>query len=47
MFSTIGVIDWLYQSLTAHQHQKGHTVPKQVSQLEKNVMVLQSENCTI
>ncbi len=26
---------WLYQSLTAHQHQKGHTVPKQVSPLEK------------
>ncbi len=41
----------------AHQHQKGHhghTVPKQVSPLDddddditKNVMVLQSENCTV
>ncbi len=41
----------------AHQHQKGHTVPKQVSPLDdddditestrkKSVMVLQSENCT-
>ncbi len=37
----------------AHQHQKGHTVPKQMSPLDdyddditKNVMVLQSENCT-
>ncbi len=28
-----GLIDWLYQSFTAHQHQKGHTVPKQVSPL--------------
>ncbi len=28
------LIDWLYQSLTAHQHQKGHTVPKQVSPLK-------------
>ncbi len=27
-------IDWLYQSFTAHQHQKGHTVPKQVSPLD-------------
>ncbi len=25
---------WLYQSFTAHQHQKGHTVPKQVSPLD-------------
>ena len=24
-------IDWLYQIFTAHQHQKDHTVPKQVS----------------
>ncbi len=38
--------EW-YQSLTAHQNQKGHTVPKQLltayeskqSPLEKNVMV--------
>ena len=40
---------WLYQCLTAHQHKKGHTVPKQVSQQEKNVfffLALQSENCT-
>ncbi len=26
--------DWLYQSFMAHQHQKGHTVPKQVSPLD-------------
>ncbi len=37
------LIDWLYRSFTAHQHQKGHTVPKQVSELDdddiiKNVM---------
>ena len=42
----------------AHQHQKGHTVPKQVSPLDddgditeftrkKNVTVLQSENYTV
>ncbi len=46
----------LYQSFTAHQHQKGHTVPKQVSPLDddddditestRTKMVLQSENCT-
>ncbi len=29
------LIDWLYQSLTAHQHQKGHTVPKQVESTRK------------
>ncbi len=51
-------IDWLYQSFTAHQHQKGYTVPKQASPLDDddditestkktNVMVLQSENCTV
>ncbi len=28
------LIHWLYQSFTAHQHQKGHTVPKQVSPLD-------------
>ena len=48
----IWLIDWLYQSFTAQQHQKGHTVPKQVSPLDdddditestrKNVIVLQS-----
>ncbi len=26
--------DWLYQSFTAHQHQKGHTVPNQMSLLD-------------
>ena len=49
-------IDWLYQSFIAHQHQKGHTLPKQVSPLgddditestRKNVIVLQSENSTV
>ncbi len=29
IFSKTSVSEW-YQSLTAHQHQKGHTVPKQV-----------------
>ncbi len=54
----VRLIDWLNQSFTAHQHQKGHTVPKQVSPLDddddditeysrKNAMVLQSENCTV
>ncbi len=28
------LIDWLYPSFTAHKHQKGHTVPKQVSPLD-------------
>ncbi len=41
------LINWLYQGLTAHQHQKGHIVPKRVSPLEKNVMVLQTKNCTV
>ncbi len=31
---TSGLIDWLYQSFPAHQHQKGHTVPKQLSPLD-------------
>ncbi len=30
----ISEIDWLYQTFTAHQHQKGHTVPKQVRPLD-------------
>ncbi len=48
----------LYQSFTAHQNQKGPTVPKQVSPLDdddddditestRTKMVLQSENCTV
>ncbi len=45
--SSLRQIIWLYPSLTAHQHQKGLTVPKKVSPLEKNGMVLQSENCTV
>ncbi len=28
------LIDWLNESFTAHQHQKGHTVPKLVSPLD-------------
>ncbi len=54
----VSTINQLYQSFTAHQHPKGHTVPKQVSPLDddyditestrkKNVMVLQSENSTV
>ncbi len=29
-------IDWLYQSFTAYQHQKGHTVPKQVMMISQS-----------
>ncbi len=36
------LIDWLYQSLTAHQHQKGHTVPKQVSPLDDDDDITES-----
>ncbi len=28
-----------YQSLMAHQHQKGHTVPKQVIMIAKSIQV--------
>ncbi len=35
-------IDWLYQSFTAHQHQKAHTVPKQVSPLEDDDAITES-----
>ncbi len=28
-----------YHSLTAHQHQKGHTVPKQVIMISKSIQV--------
>ncbi len=47
-------IDWLYQGFTAHQRQKGHTVPKQVHWAHwwwwyhQNIfMVLQSEHCGV
>ncbi len=30
MTALLGSVSECYQSLTAHQHQKGHTVPKQV-----------------
>ncbi len=36
------LIDWLYQSFTAHQHQKGHTVPKQVSPLDDDDDITES-----
>ncbi len=35
-----------YQSLTAHQHQKGHTVPKQVITITTSIQSLQSKHCT-
>ncbi len=30
---------WWYHSLTAHQHQKGHTVPKQVIMIATSIQV--------
>ncbi len=36
-----------YHSLTAHQHQKGHTVPKEVIMIAKSIQTLQSKNCTV
>ncbi len=58
LLNSTWLIDWLYQSFTAHQHQKGHTVPKQVSPLDdddddditestRKKMIIQSENCTV
>ncbi len=38
---------WWYHSLTAHQHQKGHTVPKPVIMIAKSIQTLQSKNCTV
>ncbi len=35
-------IDWLYQRFTAHQHQKGRTVPKQVSPLDNDDDITES-----
>ncbi len=32
----------LYQSFTAHQHQKGHTVPKQVTPLDDDDDITES-----
>ncbi len=35
-------MEWVsecYQSLTAHQHQKGHTVPKQVITIPTSIQV--------
>ncbi len=36
------LIDWLHQSFTAPQHQKGHTVPKQVSPPDDNDDITES-----
>ncbi len=33
------MIDWLYHILTAHQHQKGHTAPKQVIMIATSIQV--------
>ena len=40
--STIHLIDWFYQSFTAHQNQKGHTVPKEVSPLDDDDDITES-----
>ncbi len=32
-------LDEIFQSLTAHQHQRGHTVPKQVITIAKSIQV--------
>ncbi len=34
-----GLVSECYQSLTAHQHQKGHTVPKQVITVTTSIQV--------
>ncbi len=36
-----------YQCLTAHQHHKGHTVPKQVITISTSIKSLQSKHCTV
>ncbi len=41
------MIDWLYQSFTAHQHQKGHTVPKQVNPLDDDDDITESTRKTM
>ncbi len=38
----VRMCDWLYQSFMAHQHQKGHTVPKQVSLLDDDDDITES-----
>ncbi len=37
---TTWVTWWWYHSLTAHQHQKGHTVPKQVIMIATSIQVV-------
>ncbi len=44
---TIAHIWWWYHSLTAHKHQTGHTVPKQVIWLQRQLKSLQSKYCTV
>ncbi len=34
-----GYVSECYQSFTAHQHQKGHTVPKQVTTTATSIQV--------
>ena len=46
----MNVTEWVsecYQSLTAHQHQKGHTVPKQVITITTSIQVVtvQAPHC--
>ncbi len=36
---TVDKVSECYQSLTAHQHQKGHTVPKQVITITTSIQV--------
>ncbi len=33
------IVSECYQSLTAHQHQKGHTMPKQVITIPTSIQV--------
>ncbi len=44
--AALGEVSECYHSLTAHQHQKGHTVPKQVI-MQRQFKSLQSKNCTV
>ncbi len=37
---------WWCHSLMAHQHQKGHTVPKQVIMLATSILILCTLSCT-
>ncbi len=38
---------WWYHNLTAHRHQNGHIVPKQVRMIPTSIQTLQSKNCIV